>query len=118
MAYLSPMINTETNSSTFYLLFEDSTSGPMYPRTDSGLTFQPTANLLGVGGITVTNTSTVVNLNADKVDGMDATNAATASTVVARDALGNVNSATSYYYSNAAYTKYNETTKSIDFIFN
>ena len=61
MAYLSPMINTETNSSTFYLLFEDSTTGPMIPRTDSGLTFQPTANLLSVGGIVVTNTALVSN---------------------------------------------------------
>ena len=57
----------------------------MIPRTDSGLTFQPTANLLSVGGIAITNTTLVSNLNADRWDGQHlpplATNAAKVLTV-------------------------------------
>jgi hypothetical protein len=47
----------------------------------------------------------------------NATTAATADTIVARDSSGDVRSNSRFYYNNNAYTEYNSTDKSIDFVF-
>jgi hypothetical protein len=47
----------------------------------------------------------------------NATTAATPSTIVARDASGDIRANTKFYYNEKAYTEYNNTDKSIDFVF-
>jgi len=47
----------------------------------------------------------------------NATTAATADTLVARDSSGDIRTSTKFYYNNNAYTMYNSTDKSIDFVF-
>lgn len=86
MSYLfgqpSVLTNTESTNGTFYVLFEDSTTGVMAPRSDSGLTYNPSTNTLtsgvvvstvstGTAPFTVASTTLVTNLNADKLDGQD-----------------------------------------------
>ena len=86
MSYLfgqpSVLTNTESTNGTFYVLFEDSTTGVMAPRSDSGLTYNPSTNTLtsgivvstvstGTAPLTVASTTLVTNLNADKIDGLD-----------------------------------------------
>ena len=61
-----------------------------------------TANQTGASTFTVTS---------------NATTAATASTIVARDDSGDIKANTKFYYNTAAYTEYNSTDKSIDFVF-
>lgn len=57
-------------------------------------------------------------LDADTVDGMNTSATGSPSTIAARDNEGNLTSANAFNYGAMAYTKYNPTTKSIDFVFN
>lgn len=61
-----------------------------------------TANQLGASSFTVTS---------------DATTLATANTLVARDASGDIRANKKFYYNDNAYTEYNSTDKCIDFVF-
>jgi hypothetical protein len=47
----------------------------------------------------------------------NATEDATPSTIVARDSSGDIRTNNRFYYSDNAYTEYNSTDKSIDFVF-
>jgi len=70
----------------------------------------------GSSPITVNSTTKVSNLNVDMLDGAHADTAAVVNTIAQRDASGNLVVTDTYYYGSAATSKYNSTTKSIDFI--
>jgi len=71
----------------------------------------------GTSPFTVSSITKVANLNADLLDDMNTSTSGTASTIVARDSSGDIKTANRYYYSSSAYTVYNSTDKSIDFVF-
>jgi hypothetical protein len=75
---------------------------------------------MGVSGVGISGTATFTanqTGNTTFTVTSNATDQPTASTIVARDASGDVRTANRYYYSSSAYTVYNSTDKSIDFVF-
>lgn len=81
MAYLvPPLVQTESNSGEHFILFGDSKTGVLVPRTDSGLAYTPSNNTVttgifksniatGTAPFIVTSTTVVANLNVDLLDG-------------------------------------------------
>ena len=85
MSYLigggNQKINTESTNGTFYIMFEDdSGSGIAVPRTDSGLTYNPSTEVLetailqssvatGTSPLIITSTTLVANLNVQYLNG-------------------------------------------------
>lgn len=142
MSYLTPIINTETNSSTYYILFGSSTTGILSPRTDSGLIYVPSTNTLtasilkssiatGTSPFLITSTTLVTNLNVDMVDGKHAADFAPVAHVTADGSSHTfinqsvtttaspsfVKVTADEFKSGSASIKYNATSKTLDFIF-
>jgi len=59
----------------------------------------------------------VIVKHAEFLGGFPASQTAAPNTVVARDTSGDIKASTKYYYGATAYTEYNATDKTIDFVF-
>lgn len=144
MAYLvPPLVQTETNSGNHFILFEDSTTGVLVPRTDSGLIYSPLDNMVitgafksnitdGTAPLQITSKTLVVNLNVDLLDGKHASDFAPSShtssdgsshTFIDQDVRTTASptfnkvTADNGLSSGNATIKYNSISKTLDFIF-
>lgn len=133
MAYLvPPLVQTESNSGDHYILFEDSTTGVLVPRTDSGLIYSPPDNKIttgilkvnvanGTAPLQVTSTTLVTNLNVEFLGGKRASDFAPASYVdqdVKTTASPTFNKVSANEINSGPVSiKYNATSKTLDFIF-